>query len=31
MHPPPIRKVVGDLSNTQGLLFGMPPRPGPPG
>jgi len=28
MHPPPIRKIVGDLSNTEHMLFGMHPRPG---
>ena len=28
MHPPPVRKIVGDLSNTEHMLFGMQPRPG---
>jgi circadian clock protein KaiB len=29
MHPPPIRKIVGDLSDTSLLLFGMQQRQGP--
>jgi circadian clock protein KaiB len=29
MHPPPIRKIVGDLSDTERLLIGMQLRPGP--
>lgn len=28
-HPPPVRKIVGDLSNTERLLAGMQLRPGP--
>ncbi len=28
IHPPPIRKIVGDLSNTERLLFDMQLRPG---
>ena len=28
-HPPPIRKIVGDLSDTERLLFAMQLRPGP--
>jgi circadian clock protein KaiB len=28
-HPPPIRKIVGDLSDTDQLLFGMQLRSGP--
>ena len=28
-HPPPIRKVVGDLSDTERLLVDMQLRPGP--
>ena len=27
-HPPPIRKIVGDLSDTERLLFGMQLLPG---
>lgn len=29
-HPPPVRRIVGDLANvdSQGLLFGMDLRPG---
>ena len=27
-HPPPIRKIVGDLADTERLLFGMHLRPG---
>ena len=30
-HPPPIRKIAGDLSDTERLLFSMQLRPGPPG
>ena len=30
-HPPPIRKMVGDLSDTERLLFGLQLRPGPVG
>ena len=26
-HPPPIRKIVGDLSDTERLLFGLQLRP----
>ena len=26
-YPPPIRKIVGDLSDTERLLFGMQLRP----
>ena len=29
-HPPPVRKIVGDLSDSELLLFGMELRPGPP-
>lgn len=29
MHPPPIRKIIGDLSDIGRLLFGMQLRPGP--
>lgn len=28
-HPPPIRKMVGDLSDTERLLFRLQFRPGP--
>jgi circadian clock protein KaiB len=28
-HPPPIRKIVGDLSDTERLLVAMQLRPGP--
>jgi circadian clock protein KaiB len=28
-HPPPIRKMVGDLSDTERLLFRLQLRPGP--
>ncbi len=28
-HPPPIRKIVGDLSDTERLLADMQLRPGP--
>ena len=28
-HPPPIRKIVGDLSGTERLLADMQLRPGP--
>ncbi len=28
-HPPPIHKIVGDLSDTERLLFAMQLRPGP--
>ena len=28
-HPPPIRKIVGDLADTEHLLFAMQLRPGP--
>jgi circadian clock protein KaiB len=31
MHPPPIRKIVGDLSDAEWLLVGMQLRPGPAG
>jgi circadian clock protein KaiB len=31
MHPPPIRKMVGDLSDTERLLFGLQLGPGPVG
>ena len=31
MHPPPIRKIVGDLADTERLLFGMQLRPGDSG
>ena len=30
-HPPPIRKMVGDLSDTERLLFSMQLRPDRPG
>jgi circadian clock protein KaiB len=29
MYPPPVRKIVGDLSDTERLVFGMQLRPGP--
>jgi circadian clock protein KaiB len=29
MHPPPVRKMVGDLSDTERLLVDMQLRPGP--
>ncbi len=29
MHPPPIRRIVGDLSNIERLLFDLQLRPGP--
>ena len=28
-HPPPVRKIVGDLSDTERLLADMQLRPGP--
>jgi circadian clock protein KaiB len=31
MHPPPVRKIVGDLANTEHLLLGMQPPPDRPG
>jgi len=31
MRPPPIRRIVGDLSDAERLLFGMQPWPGPAG
>ena len=30
-HPPPVRKIVGDLSDTERLFFRMQLRPGPAG